>query len=523
MNFKDIVSKIREDVNRYIACMECGREIHEEDAIVIGYTDPGMKTKQCICTNCATYMMSGDPSHLAGVEESQTGEELVDLFLDWCTTNGEICDVANFDRYIKTIEDAEPHPDDITYARKLVSNLAISIGKLTRGLKPKRSVKESHLSTIISRVKNKLNDVYKGDEKKASYDKLWLQSIRNLDEYMRTWKDSYTSEEADEASDLYAKYAHWLKYEHASERVRSIEESADETGMDLAIDIIHSLGGKKEISKSDLINRVKNKKYLSDVISNLEYRGVKVIEMASSFGYCSTCKDTTTHSDIDGKSVCTRCNRVDDRTSAVKKDAESEENKSPDAINQAKVNVIDQAKAEAIISEDSCSNIDKTQLLDEMRCPKCKHQFTTQCRCGSTTSEDGKTVKYECEKCGHKFVKKYDKPVWESKVNDVYNDLMSKSKQELRSIWNDKGIGPAEAIINRDKIDLVLDIMAETYTEEQMKDLMPQMSESKMNEYIKQVGSKWRVVSKSGKNMGTYDTKEEAVKRLGQIEFFKKQ
>lgn len=41
--------------------------------------------------------------------------------------------------------------------------------------------------------------------------------------------------------------------------------------------------------------------------------------------------------------------------------------------------------------------------------------------------------------------------------------------------------------------------------------------------YIKQVGSKWKVLSQKGKSLGTYDTKEEAVKRLQQVEYFKHQ
>lgn len=40
--------------------------------------------------------------------------------------------------------------------------------------------------------------------------------------------------------------------------------------------------------------------------------------------------------------------------------------------------------------------------------------------------------------------------------------------------------------------------------------------------YIKNIGhGKWRVYSKKGKTLGTYNTKEEALKRLRQIEFFK--
>jgi hypothetical protein len=40
--------------------------------------------------------------------------------------------------------------------------------------------------------------------------------------------------------------------------------------------------------------------------------------------------------------------------------------------------------------------------------------------------------------------------------------------------------------------------------------------------YIKKLpGNKWRVISEKGKNLGTYDSKEEAEKRLKQIEMFK--
>ncbi len=40
---------------------------------------------------------------------------------------------------------------------------------------------------------------------------------------------------------------------------------------------------------------------------------------------------------------------------------------------------------------------------------------------------------------------------------------------------------------------------------------------------IKKVKEGYRVLSESGRNMGTYPTKEEAKKRLQQIEYFKKQ
>ena len=41
------------------------------------------------------------------------------------------------------------------------------------------------------------------------------------------------------------------------------------------------------------------------------------------------------------------------------------------------------------------------------------------------------------------------------------------------------------------------------------------------SETVKKVGSKYRVVSKKGRNLGTYDSKKEAQKRLRQVEFFK--
>ncbi len=38
---------------------------------------------------------------------------------------------------------------------------------------------------------------------------------------------------------------------------------------------------------------------------------------------------------------------------------------------------------------------------------------------------------------------------------------------------------------------------------------------------IKKINGNYRVVSKSGKNLGTYKTEKEAKKRLKQVEFFK--
>lgn len=42
------------------------------------------------------------------------------------------------------------------------------------------------------------------------------------------------------------------------------------------------------------------------------------------------------------------------------------------------------------------------------------------------------------------------------------------------------------------------------------------------NSFIKKLpNGKWRVVSEKGKNLGTFDSKEDATKRLQQVEFFK--
>lgn len=43
-----------------------------------------------------------------------------------------------------------------------------------------------------------------------------------------------------------------------------------------------------------------------------------------------------------------------------------------------------------------------------------------------------------------------------------------------------------------------------------------------LDEKIVKKGSKWQVQSEKGRNLGTYDTKEKAKKRLGQVEFFKR-
>ena len=86
------------------------------------------------------------------------------------------------------------------------------------------------------------------------------------------------------------------------------------------------------------------------------------------------------------------------------------------------------------------------------------------------------------------------------------------------------------------------DMVIVPQSEEEMKKLLPQLdrlgldykiiggthdqpeihSEKPLEERIVKVGSKFRLVSKkSGKNLGTYDTKEEAKKRERQVQYFK--
>jgi len=68
----------------------------------------------------------------------------------------------------------------------------------------------SHLSTIINRVKNRLEEVYKGDPKKAGKDSLFRQAVNNLSEYIESW-DDFTEEEQEEADMLYCQLIPYCK------------------------------------------------------------------------------------------------------------------------------------------------------------------------------------------------------------------------------------------------------------------------------------------------------------------------
>ena len=64
--------------------------------------------------------------------------------------------------------------------------------------------KSSHLSTIIQRVKNKV-DSYGEDKDGLVKDNLFKQAVWNLKEYQEAW-DDYTLEEKKEADALYWKH-----------------------------------------------------------------------------------------------------------------------------------------------------------------------------------------------------------------------------------------------------------------------------------------------------------------------------
>jgi hypothetical protein len=66
-----------------------------------------------------------------------------------------------------------------------------------------RRIDMSHLSTIISRVRQKL-DAYRGDIS-VFQDPIFVQAIRNLKEYQEAWKD-FTPEEKKKADELFRIY-----------------------------------------------------------------------------------------------------------------------------------------------------------------------------------------------------------------------------------------------------------------------------------------------------------------------------
>lgn len=117
----------------------------------------------------------------------------------------------------------------------------------------------------------------------------------------------------------------------------------------------------------------------------------------------------------------------------------------------------------------------------------------------------------------------------ESKVNEYL--AVPPDKMETISLEQAKALG-MEYLKNYDVRGSQKDILQrgiETISkaktaqevENAVQELDNNLEESKTNEVIKKVGDKWQVQSHKGKNLGTYDTEEEAKKRLKQVEFFK--
>ena len=140
-----------------------------------------------------------------------------------------------------------------------------------------------------------------------------------------------------------------------------------------------------------------------------------------------------------------------------------------------------------------------------------------------------------CPKCGGlakeltpEEKKELRKPYIESKVNEDENKKFSKGttqeeiSQYLYGLRNVSMNNISSALKELEgKFGLTREEAKEAtlYWLEHFKS--PGAPNESINEFVRKVGSKWRVVSHKGKNLGEYDTKEEAKKRLGQVEFFK--
>jgi len=73
---------------------------------------------------------------------------------------------------------------------------------------------------------------------------------------------------------------------------------------------------------------------------------------------------------------------------------------------------------------------------------------------------------------------------------------------------------------DKDKLTVELDECVKIITDKNVSEKVSILKDM-LNERIIKVGNKWEVKAESGKSMGMYDTKEEAEKRLKQVEMFK--
>lgn len=113
-----------------------------------------------------------------------------------------------------------------------------------------------------------------------------------------------------------------------------------------------------------------------------------------------------------------------------------------------------------VIDEEGNDVSDLTEsVINEVRCPRCKHQYTTQCRCRSFTSDDGKKTTYTCEKCGKKFEVEREKSFWDgTKVGE------SKiSEKTLRPLYDMADRYDADKAVIHDSIKLKENISKESW------------------------------------------------------------
>lgn len=105
-------------------------------------------------------------------------------------------------------------------------------------------------------------------------------------------------------------------------------------------------------------------------------------------------------------------------------------------------------------------------------------------------------------------------------IIDAYLDFEEYCKIEL---WKDGKYYFYEVFSLRDGAcqDTTWDEKVGNWTGYKLVQIIKNHFNNKVDEKIVKLGSKWQVQSEKGRNMGTYDTKAEAEKRLGQVEYFK--
>jgi hypothetical protein len=134
-----------------------------------------------------------------------------------------------------------------------------------------------------------------------------------------------------------------------------------------------------------------------------------------------------------------------------------------------------------------------------------------------------------------------DYPYSQQEDDDYFREIFRKKREAAKKAEQDGQQGMAEGSLEEDKgmkqywafkrewrakhgaNAKVPGYDSREYTAWQWRqaDKQQGVAEAPVQETIKKIGSQYEVVSKSGKNMGKSPTKAGAVKRLGQVEYFK--